>query len=374
MLDCPSLPHYRQLTVSLSAVEQNLAALHSRLPSGTRLMPMIKANGYGTGALELAQCLAELGVDLMGVAFVQEALTLRAQGFQGDLFVCQPNGDEFPYALDAGLQLAMMSIKQVDELEQLCSEKGVRATVHLKVNTGLNRFGCAPDTALCIARAIAQSPHLQLDGIMTHFACADDPAEDAFTLAQVACFDQVIAEIEAHGIPLPWRHAANSAGIQRFELPQYNMARPGISLMGVPPSASDLPQTPLRLAPRLESAIVHINQCEPGDSISYARSYTCRRPCERIAAIPIGYADGIQWGFRNKGSFLVRGKEAPLVGNICMDTTLIDITHIPEAELGDPVLLFGSEHPPTLLAEQWGTIPYQLLVALGPRITRKFVR
>lgn len=364
----------RQLLVSLDAVEHNLATLSSRLPADTRLMPMVKANGYGTDICQMATTAFDWGADIVGVAYVSEAQQLRDYGITGDIFICQPNADEFPQAVDLGVHMAVMSASQIDALNTEAAKQERSITVHLKINSGLNRFGCAAEDALELAQMIDAAPQLHFDGVMTHFASADDPYEDSFTLQQVATFDRCIAELEKQGLSPKWRHAANSAGILRFQLPQYNMARPGIACLGIPPSAAAQGIADLKVATELHTRIVHINLCHPGDTVSYARSYRCSRPLERIAAIPVGYADGIHWSYRNKGYVLIGNSKAPLVGNICMDSCLIDITNIPHAQVGDTVTIIGNDLPPTQLANQWGTIPYQILVGLGARIHRKFIK
>lgn len=342
-------------------------------------MPIIKANGYGTHALSLARTYLECGIDIMGLAYVDEAVELREAGIECALLVCQSSIEEYPLAVKHGLELAVMSNEHIEALNKMSQEKQQLTKAHLKVNTGLNRFGCPTEEALALAQKIHRASHLQFEGVMTHFASADDPYEQDFTLEQVRLFDRVISQLESAGIAPPWKHASNSAALLRYSLPQYNLIRPGIACLGVTPSAACQELCDLQPAIHLRARIIHINTCNQGDSISYGRSYRISSPQARIAAIPLGYADGIHWNYRNRGLVLIHGRQAPIVGNICMDTLLVDVSSVPQAKVGDYVTLIGTEpssgESRRLLeaAADWGSIPHELLACLGPRIHRVFI-
>ncbi len=268
--------------------------------------------------------------------------------------------------------------KLIRALAKEASEQKKRAKIHLHINTGMSRFGCRPEEARELVALIQTFPSLELEGIMTHFACAEDPNEDPFTLQQVAIFDRTIEDIERSGIKFKWKHAANSSGALRFHLPQYNMVRLGLAVYGLYSSKETSRALDLRLAISLTSRIVGINTCKQGESVSYGRKYRIRRNLQKIAVLPIGYFDGIHRKYSGKAHVIIRGQKASMVGNICMDNMMVDITDIPDAEVGDKVLIFGEDEygyylSPEELARSGNSIAHELITCLGPRIPRIFV-
>jgi alanine racemase/UDP-N-acetylmuramoyl-tripeptide--D-alanyl-D-alanine ligase len=242
----------------------------------------------------------------------------------------------------------------------------------------MSRFGCRPEKALELAQTISSYPWLYLEGIMTHFACADNPLEDPFTLSQAAQFKQMIQLIENQGIVIPWKHAANSSGAIRFDFPEFNMIRVGLAVYGLYSSAATKQALELRLAVSLVSRIVGINECKKGETISYGRHYTVTQECQKIAVLPIGYFDGLHRNYSGKGYVMIRSHKAPMVGKICMDFMMVDVTNIPHVSVGDPVLIFGEDEyghyiAPEDLATLGDSIVYELITCLGPRIQRIFV-
>jgi alanine racemase/UDP-N-acetylmuramoyl-tripeptide--D-alanyl-D-alanine ligase len=276
------------------------------------------------------------------------------------------------------LEIAVSDQLQIETAaaEALLQKKKVK--VHLHVDTGMGRFGCRPEEALSLAKAIQQHPSLIFEGIMTHFSCADDPTQDAFTISQTERFDLVIAELNDHGITPLWHHAANSSGCIRFNFKQYNMVRIGLAVYGLHSSEASQQAMELRLAHSLISRIVGINHCMKGDSISYGRRYCVERDHQKVAILPIGYFDGLHRNYSGKGVVIIRGRKAPMIGNICMDFMMIDVSDIPNAATGDPVLIFGEDEyghflSPEELANSGDSIVHELVTCLGPRIQRLFV-
>jgi alanine racemase/UDP-N-acetylmuramoyl-tripeptide--D-alanyl-D-alanine ligase len=213
---------------------------------------------------------------------------------------------------------------------------------------------------------------------MTHFPSAEDPSTDAFTLQQIACFDRVIQEIQNAGIAVPWKHAANSSASIRFSLPQYNMVRIGLAIYGLYSSEAVKQAQELLLAVSLISHIVGINTCKKGETVSYGRTYTVKKEIERIATLPIGYFDGLHRNYSGKNVVMIRGKKAPMIGKICMDFMMVDVTHIPSASIGDTALIFGEDEQgqylaPEDLAASGDSIVHELITCLGPRIPRIFI-
>lgn len=367
-----------QCIVNLAAVQANIATIRAKLPKGDRILVMVKALAYGTDEVRMAKFLATCGVDILGVSYVEEGVVLKRAGVTQDIFVINAAIYEAAKVVKWELQIGVNDKELIKAVASEASRQNKVIKVHLHVNTGMGRFGCRPEEALELSKLILDCPSLALEGIMTHFACADNPADDPFTLQQASCMENIIQTVEAQGIKIPWKHASNSSAVMRFEFPQFNMARIGLAVYGLYPSEAAKKCMDLRLAVSLVSRIVGINLCKNGESISYGRSYTVTRDQQRIAVLPIGYFDGLHRNYSGKGHVIIRGHKAPMVGKICMDFMMVDITDIPMANIGDAVLIFGEDEyghylSPEDLAMQGDSIVYELITCLGPRIQRVFV-
>ena len=367
-----------QCVINLSAIRSNIETIRHKTSPQTRLMVMVKAFAYGTDDVRMSKFLSNCGVDILGVSYIDEGVTLRRAGVSNAIFVMNAAPYEASKILKWNIEVGVSHLDVIHAMEKEGAKQSKKVKVHLHVDTGMSRFGCRPEEALDYSRAIQSCPHLELEGIMTHFACADNPKEDAFTLQQITIFDKVIKEIEDAGINIKWKHAANSSAVMRFPLPQYNMVRVGLAVYGLNPSHSTQEAMPLRLALSLISRIVGINTCKKGETISYGRTYTVNRDKQTIAVIPIGYFDGLHRNYSGKGEVIIKGKKAPMVGKICMDFLMIDITDIPEAQVGDSVLIFGTDDfghflSPEDLAKRGDSIVYELITCLGPRIQRIYI-
>lgn len=359
-----------QCIINLAAIESNITTIRHKLPKDTRIMVMVKAQAYGTDDILMAKWLERCGIDLLGVSYVDEAIALKRAGTKQSLFVLNAAPYEAAKVVEWEIEIGVSDKTLIDAIAQEATSKGKCVKVHLHVDTGMSRLGCRPEEALALAQHILTNSSLKLEGIMTHFASADNPEEDPFTHEQVDCFDDVIQQIEANGISIPWKHAANSSAVMRFQLPQYNMVRIGLAIYGL--------MKELRPALSLISRIVGINICKKGETISYGRSYTVTKDTQRIAVIPIGYYDGLHRNYSGKGQVIIRGKFAPMVGNICMDYMMVDVTDIPNVTVGDSVLIFGEDEyghfiSPEHLASQMDSITHELITCLGPRIQRIFI-
>jgi len=371
-----------QCTVNLAAIQSNLAAIQNKLPPKTRIMVMVKALAYGTSDIQMAKFLQTLNIDILGVSYVDEAVALKKASVTQDIFVLNANLHEIQKVILWDLEIGVSELTFIQELERQAALKEKIIKVHLHVNTGMNRFGCLQEEALSLAKAIDNSTHLKLEGIMTHFAAADNAAEDAFTETQAKIFSEVIVEIESHGIKIPFRHACNSSAAMRFSFKEFNkefnMVRIGLAVYGLYPSKETAKALELKLSLSLTSRIVGINRCKAGDTISYGRSYKVEGDEKKIAVLPIGYFDGLHRNYSGKGYVVIGGKKAPMVGKICMDYMMVDITDIPNARIGDKVLIFGQDEygnylSPEEFAENGNSIIYELITCLGPRIQRIFI-
>lgn len=367
-----------QCQINLAAIEANISTIRHKLTPKTRVMAMVKALAYGTNDIRMARSLTACGIDILGVSYVDEGVALKRAGVTQAIFVINAAVYEAAKVVKWGLEVGVSEKGLISALANEAKHQNKAIKVHLHVDTGMSRFGCRPEEALELAQYIRTFPLLELEGILTHFACADDPTQDEFTKGQADHFDQVIRRFEGANISVPWRHASNSSGVMRFNFPQFNMVRLGLAIYGLYPSEAAREALDLRLALSLVSRIVGINICRAGETISYGRSYTVKRDYQRIAVLPIGYFDGLHRNYSGKGYVMIRGKKAPMVGKICMDFMMVDVTDIPNASIGDSVLIFGEdEHgqylSPEELASSGDSIVYELITCLGPRIQRIFI-
>lgn len=372
-----SLPN-NQVIINLAAIQSNIETIRAKVGKSTRIMVMVKALAYGTDDIRITKFLKTIGVDVVGVSYVDEGVSLRLAGCSQDIFVMNACDYEAAKACKYGLQVAVSEPILIAALEREAAAQNKKVKVHLHIDTGMGRLGSRPCYALELAHFILSCPHLIFEGIMTHLACADDPNEDAFTMKQVRVFEETISLLQKEGIDPPWKHAANSSGSLRFSFPHFNMIRIGLSAYGLHTSSATHSFTDLRPAISLTSRIVGINECVKGDTISYSRRYTVTQEKARIAVLPIGYFDGLHRNYSGKHSVIIRGKKAPMVGSICMDYMMCDITSIPHASIGDPVLIFGEDdngnyNSPEELAHAGNSIVHELMTCLGPRIRRLFI-
>ena len=364
--------------INLSAIQNNLQTIKKAISPTTRLMIMIKAFAYGTDDERLAKYLSSIGIDIVGVSYVDEGIALKRRGVTQQVFVLNAASFEIHKLIKWDLEVAVSDAKFITELASEAKKNEKKVAVHIHVDTGMGRFGCRPKDALALAKLIKSHSSLKLEGIMTHFTSADDPSEDHFTHKQAAIFDKAIDEIEQAGISLPWIHAANSSAMIRFKFPRYNMVRVGLATFGLFQSEKMKKLIDLQLAISLTSIVVGINNCKKGDSVGYNRSYIVEKPEQKIAVLPVGYFDGLHRHYSGKSHVLIRGKKAPMVGNICMDYMMVDVTDIAEVDIGDKALIFGLDEcgnylSPEDLAVKGDSIVHELITCLGPRIQRIFI-
>jgi alanine racemase/UDP-N-acetylmuramoyl-tripeptide--D-alanyl-D-alanine ligase len=367
-----------QCMINLAAIQTNINLIRKKLAPETRLMIIVKALAYGTDDVRLAKFLSNCGIDILGVSYVDEGIALKRAGVTQSIFALNAAVFESAKVVKWQLEVGVSSFDFVHALAKEAKIQQKQIKVHLHIDTGMGRFGCRPEEACELALLIKSYPELILEGLMTHFPCAEDPHEDSFTLKQIALFDQVIDQIKNKGIDFKWKHAANSSAAMRFDLPQYNMARIGLAAYGLYLSEAVKEALDLRLALSLTSRIVGINICNKGETISYGKSYHIEKDKQKIAVLPIGYFDGLHRKFSGKSHVIIRGKKAPMVGNICMDYMMVDISEIPDAAVGDKVLIFGQDEyghylSPEELAISGNSIIHELITCLGPRIQRIFV-
>ncbi len=364
--------------INLAAIRSNIDLMRNKLKSDTRIMVMVKALAYGTDDVRLSYFLRTCGVDILGVSYVDEGVCMRKMGVTQDIFAIHASENEMKKAAHWNIEVGVSSILQIAAAIEAAKTRGIILKTHLHVDTGMKRFGCSLNEALELARAIHASPHLKFEGIFTHFPVADDQSQDEFTLEQVRSLTEIISSLESEGIRPTYRHACNSAASIRFAFDQFNMVRIGLATYGFHTSDASLPLLELRPALSLITRIAGFNEGTTGETVSYGRTHIISHQKARLAVLPIGYYDGLHRSYSGKGSVLIRGKRAPMVGRICMDYMMVDVTHIPEASIGDHVLLFGEDDhgvylSPEELASSGGSIVHELMTCLGPRIQRLFI-
>lgn len=359
--------HETILEVNLEALASNLDHYRSFLQPDTRMVCMVKASAYGAGSIEIAKTLQDRGVDYLAVATADEGAELRAGGITAGIIVMNPEMSSFDTLFAHHLEPEIYSFALLEALIRAAEREGItHFPVHIKIDTGMHRLGFHPgkDMPVLIDRLRHQTALLPRS-VFSHFVGSDSEEFNAFTQQQFDCFDKASRMLQ-HAFPHQiLRHICNSAAIARF--PQYHldMVRLGIGLYGVNPTDN----TTLHNVSSLRTTILQIRELPAGETVGYSRKTRLEKP-SRIAALPIGYADGLNRRLGNrKGHCLVNGKPAPYVGNICMDVCMIDVTDI-ECNEGDTVEIFGNELPPAQLAEWLETIPYEILTAVSGRVKR----
>jgi alanine racemase len=369
-----------RLLVDLGAVAGNVAAFRRACGPRTRILAMVKALAYGSNLVRLSTWLSEAGIDHLGVSTADEGLELRRAGIQLPILVTLPTPEEAEKLARFELLPVVYSFGLVEPLAAAARAvlpPGRRLAVHLEVDTGMNRVGVAPGEALALARAASATGALEVTGLMTHFASAEDPAADAATRRQIALFEQARAELAGAGFAGLLCHAAATAAAARFPEARYDMVRIGLGLFGLYPSAAVERAITLQLAVSLLSRIAEVRTLARGDRVGYGGTYTVAAERLRVGVLPLGYHDGIPWSLSNRGAALVDGQPAPILGRISMDSMIVSLAAAPGAAAGTEALLFGVHHGAVLrpeeVAAQAGTIPYELLARLGPRVQRVYV-
>ncbi len=373
----PGPPHAGRPTrarIDLEALSHNTRLAVRLAGPDRRVLAVVKADAYGHGAIRSARAALAAGAAKLGVATPGEARSLRAAGIDAPvLLLSEVSPDRAAEMTRLGCALTLYTLAYAEALQREAQRSGRRIPVHLKVDTGMGRIGISPADALPFVARLRDFPHLVLEGIMTHPSEAERQGSPV-TAAQIETFDAVCGAVGAITDSVRWRHIANSALVLLGNQPG-NLVRPGIMLYGCSP-APDLPGTgELRPVLSLATAVAFLKRVPAGTPLSYGGTFTTRRE-SLIATLPIGYADGYRRAFSNRASVLVRGRRAPVVGIVCMDLCLADVTGIPGVAAGDEVILLGSQGGETITADELashaGTISYEIFCGIGPRVPRVF--
>lgn len=357
--------------INLSAFIQNINVFKSLLEPNVKMMVMVKAFAYGTSPEQIAQLLQHQHIDYLGVAYPEEGKELRKFGIQTPIMVMNTSVRTFQTAVDAHLEIEVFSIPHLSSLIEFLKEnERVNYPIHLKIDTGMHRLGFT-ENEIPELKTLLKAPEICVKGIFSHLAASDDENELAFTLKQQEQFDRIATELLSCCEEQPLLHLLNSNGIGISSLPQYDMVRLGIGAYGI--SANPTIQKRLMQIGTLKARISQIKEIPVGDSVGYARTFVAKEKT-RVGTITIGYADGFDRRFsKGVGSVLINGKLAPVIGNVCMDMTMINLNAFPTIKEGDEVIITSPELPLSKIASWIDTIPYELLTKVSARIPRVFI-
>ncbi len=367
--------------IDLDAIESNLEHIGLQTGPRAKILAVVKCDGYGHGSVPIARAIEKMEeVGGFATATAEEAMELRHAGIGKPILVL---GYTFPYAYEELIrQDVRMTIFREDtpgQLEAAAKRVGRKAYVHVKVDTGMGRIGIQPrEENLAFLERIAASEYMELEGIFTHFAKADE-ADMGYTEGQMERFRQFVDRAEARlGMGIPCRHASNSAGILRMKEAHLDLVRAGIILYGLYPSGEMAGEADwLRPALSLHSHLVYVKEVEPGQSISYGGTFMAERRM-RVGTVPVGYGDGYPRSLSGKGSVLVRGKRVPILGRVCMDQLMVDLSDLPQVSEGEPVVLLGRDGREEITAQELGVLSgrfnYELMCDLSPRVPRVYLR
>ena len=364
--------HQTVLEIDLGAMVHNLNLVRSLLKPETKVMAMVKAFGYGSGSFEIANVLQYHHVGYLAVAYADEGIELRKAGISLPIMVISPEEQSFDAMIQYGLEPEIYSVRSLQLLESAITRRGQLVSplkVHVKLNTGMNRLGFSEQDINGLVVRVKNNPQLSIASVFSHLATSEDESEDAFTRHQIAQFDKMSTDITSHFDYEITRHICNSFGIIRFPEAQYDMVRLGISLYGVAPESPI--KDKLRNVSTLRTTITQMHALKAGDTVGYGRAEKVTDEM-RSATLPIGYADGLSRKNGNRqGNVLINGHRAPIIGNVCMDMCMVDVSGIPCKE-GDDAIIFGEGYPIEEFAKNSETISYEVLTNVSARVKRVY--
>ena len=363
--------------ISLEAIGHNIREVKKRLPEGVKLLGVVKANAYGHGAVPVASYL-ENQVDYFATATIEEAVELRENGISAPILILgYVSPSQYGDLVEYDITQTIDSYAQALALEKEAARQNRKAKAHLAVDTGMTRIGFqVTEHDADEAAKIADLPHIELEGMFTHFSCADQE-DKTYCSMQMEKFDKMTALLAERGVTIPLRHICNSAGIMEFDDHRFEMVRSGIITYGIYPS-EEVKKERLDLIPALswKSHVIHVKEVGPGIGVSYGATYVTEKPMTRIATVSAGYADGYPRALSNQGCVLIHGKKAPIIGRICMDQMMVDVTDIPDVQVEDVVTLVGTDGDETITIEEIANpaarFDYEMLCDISSRVTRVY--
>lgn len=366
-------PRPTRAEIDLAAVRHNYQQARKMAGPEREVLAVVKADAYGHGAVAVARALEQVGAGRFGVALVEEGSELRAAGIGGEILVF---GSVFPgqeaALLESRLTPFLFDLETAGRLNRAAGQRGLILDCHVKIDTGMGRVGFLPGEMPQVLPQLARFSALRVVGVVSHLALADDLSSPV-TATQRQLFREQLKQVAAAGFSPRWRHISNSAGLLGPELEECNLVRQGISLYGGYPGPGFAASMDLRPVMALRTVVAQLRSLPTGSGVSYGHRFVTQRPT-RVAVLPIGYADGYNRLLTNRGRVIVRGHFAPVIGTVCMDWTLVDVTDLPEVAVGDTVTLLGQADGLQVSAEEWaemlGTINYEVFCRIGARVPR----
>lgn len=363
--------------VDLGAIRRNMQNIRVKAGEGIKVMAVIKADGYGHGSIPIGHHIEDI-TDYFGVASIDEAVELRVSGISKPILILGYNSPSlYEMNLLYDIDQTIYSIETAQAMSKTAVRTGRTARIHIALDTGMTRIGFSADEkGLAAVKEIASMPGICIEGLFTHFSCAD-MTDKGYTYTQMERYDHFVDMLEEAGIDIPVKHICNSAGIMEFDHHRYDMVRAGIILYGLWPS-DEVNTEVIDLEPALswKTHVVNIMEPEMNRGVSYGATYVVDHPC-RIATVSIGYADGYPRSLSNKGYMLIHGQKAPIIGRVCMDQTMVDITDIPDVEIEDEVILAGGEAGSRIsveeISELAGSFNYEFVCDISKRVPRKYI-
>ncbi|MCD4687604.1 MAG: alanine racemase [Anaerolineae bacterium] len=370
------VPSLTYAEIDLGAIAENTQALKQYIGPDVRLIAVVKANAYGHGAVEVARTALAHGAEWLGVGRLDEGVALRDTGIDVPILVLSyTSAHEVRAALDYALTLTVAEIPVAEAVSEYARQRNTRARAHVKVDTGMGRYGLLPDEVVPFFERVAALPGLEIEGIYSHFATAD-VTDKTYAHQQFDTFQAVLGNLAAAGHRPPVRHIANSAGTLDLPTMHLDAVRTGLALYGMYPSVEVGKTVPLKPALTLKSRVARVRTLPAGASISYGRTYITPRAMP-VALVPVGYGDGYHRVLSNRGAVLINGQRAPIVGRVCMDQFVVDISGAGHVAVDDEVVLLGAQGNDRITAEEiadWAeTLNYQVTTALMARVPRVFM-
>ena len=361
--------------VNLDAISRNFDALKAHIGNKVKTMAVVKADAYGHGSVEVAKLLSDKA-DFFAVATLSEGVELRNEGISNPILILGYTSPlEYGRLLRYGIIPTLYNTDEARNLNEVARKFGKRALIHIAVDTGMSRIGFKDDeSGIAAVEEISQLESLEIEGIFSHYATADCK-DKSFVAEQTRRFDSFVSILEEKGINIPLRHMCNSAGAIDLDK-HYGMVRLGIALYGLYPS-DEVDRTRVKLTPAMEvfSHVIHVKEIEAGTGVGYGQIYTAAEK-RKIATVAIGYADGFNRCLTDNGYILINGKKAPLVGKVCMDQIMVDVTHIDDIKVGDKAVILGKSGDEEITAEQFGemanSFSYEIICTFMPRIKRVY--
>jgi alanine racemase len=365
-----------KVEIDLKALEENYRAIRSKLPSGVQMLCVVKADGYGHGAVPAARRLESAGANYFGVATIEEGIELRTNGISLPILLmggAMP-WDEMRALWEHQLTPVLADFEGLHRLARDAKEGRVPINAHVKVDTGMGRLGFSLDELEALANALKSAEYIRVEGVMSHFAGSEQ--RDACGMIQISRFNEAVGFLKSHAVLPPLLHMANSGAVCQYPEAYFNMVRVGIMLYGSYSDASLADKIRVRPVMKLTSRVAYVKAFPPQSALSYGGTFITERE-SKVAYIAAGYADGIPRALSNKGAVLLRGRRCPIIGRVCMDWLLVDVTDLPDVAPGDEAVLMGTAGNVAITADeiaaQTGTIPYEILCAISRRMPRTYV-